>query len=435
MFSEKEEDLNIMIMPTIKFLDFLLTKHQNIFLMSWKLTHICNFLKSDSEKKHPFSLFFSKLFLLEKTKSFYLDKDSLYYFLIFKKEIIKEYNEKKEFYIQYDKIITIFREIYQNYEIFDSFFKIFEKNSQQYLSKNYVTLEYITKKFDFPSKNDAINHLELILERTAQTNSKTINYYAFKEIIFQTYDINIESNEIYEEIKDFLFEKQEFSYIEFINQLRKCLVIEFFRLNGLVLDVLCTINQKNKESIAQRIFSENYEKKSLFRYSEFKAEFCENFERSGKFFPQIFSCLYYENYFFKIYDYIKKKKQQQIQFQEKFNIQDNFEDCIDFTDFYSKNKMWTNFEEVFEFIDFVSTLNCEYIPPKKLIKKTNNNNVSLGNFSERTSSNESSRNQRRKSLQKRNSIMMKNIISQRKSTAFSGIQLILAKKPFKKSKL
>lgn len=413
----------------------MLVKQQNIFLMSWNLTHICNFLKSDSEKKHSFSIFFSKLFLLAKSKPFYIDKDSLFYFLIFKKEIIKQYNENlenKEFYLQYDKIITIFREIYQNYEIHDSFLNIFEKISQQYIVKNYVILGYITKKFDFPSKNDAINHLELILERTADNNTKRINYSQFKEIIFQTYDINVEANEIYEEIKDFLVEKQEFTYIEFINQLRKGLVIEFFRLNNLVFDALCMISQKNKESMILKIFSENYEKKSLFRYSQFKAEFCEKFDRIGNFFPQIFSSVYYENYFFKIYDYIKKKKQQ-ISFQENINIPENFENCIDFSDFYSKNKMWSNFEELFEFIEFISALNCEYIPPKKLIKKQNNN-ISLGNFSVRTNSSDSSKNQRRKSLQKRSSIMMKNTFSQRKSTAFSGIQLILAKKPFKKSK-
>lgn len=434
-------------MPHIKFLNYLLSKYPTTFDLSWNLTQICHYIKKNSELKQPFSILFSKLFLLIKGKFPGLDKDSLYYFLLFKSSLAKliEYSYgSKETLIQYEKILNVLTSIYKDYEIFDPFMQIFETNSQQYIRKNYIFLETISKKFGFSSKNDAINHLETLLRRFAPINKKNINYITFKEIISQTYEMNIERKEIFEELQSFFIGKEEVCFEELLKNLKDSLLIEFFMLHVLVLETLCLVNLKNKNIMDQTFFQEAFKKRTLFRYSEFVKEFEGSYENVEKeYHPLIFSSLHYENNFLKIYDVFKKKK---LKFLNSF---DTDEEKLEFTkegigllslldmgDFYNKSKMNSNFEEFLEFLNFIQTFTFAYNPPKKIIK-SRIKNVTLSNFSERSGSSDSSKKNKRKSLQKRVSIKLKNTTSSpRKSTItnpFLGIQMILAKKPFRKS--
>jgi hypothetical protein len=276
-------------------------------------------------------------------------------------------------------------------------------------------------KFNFVNKTEAINHLETLLKRNDPTNKKILPYDNFKHLIKISYDFDIELEEIQSSLEGLIIKGIDVDYLNLIEELNRKLEIEFYILQGLVLDCFCEINEKNSQKNYQQLFQELYNERFLFDYEDFKQNL--KLERLQNYYPLIFSSIYYENQFLKIHDHMKKRL-------------NNSESPrkIDFSDFYNKSKLNARFSEVFDFIDFMSNLTCEFNPPLKVQPSIRSKTVSIGMRSDGSESSDKSRKSKLKNNIKKGSFLLtkKNSVSPRKSNAFLGLSFILAKKPFKK---
>ena len=432
-----DEKTKVLEPPAFKFIGYLLSLYGNSFIVSLHLTQICSFLKENQEKKKPVGLFYSKLFLLSnKTKNAVINKDSIYFFLLFRNSLkkLEESQESKETFFKYDQLLEILRKILKDYEIYEDFFSKFNEQASIYIKQKDPFLEMIVNKFNFSNQIEAIAHLETLLKRNDPDGKKAISYLNFNLILLTTYGVDIEDETIKTLFGGFVKKNCDVCYVELIKEFNKKIEIEYYSIQYLVLETLYFVNNKKKQVFHQSLFQEIYDKKGLFDFNHFKNMF--DMEKYLNYLPLIFGSVYYENNFFKIHDYLKKKLHNDNENGLKLNCYN-----IDFSDFYNKNKMSERFCEVFDYLDFVSNITCEYVCPAKIPPVTRAKSSSFGLKSNRSDSSEKSKKSKEKRLSKRGSFMVKNFTSPetsgspRKGNVFLGLKVILAKQPFKKKNL
>lgn len=348
------------------------------------------------------------MFFLTKTKH-QIDKTSLFFFLLFRRAFIKENPqlksfEQEELLLNYNETFDIIRETFRNYSVYDDFLVKF--NSNVIIRSPYCFLEKIAQKFNFLNKNDAILHLETILQRSDLSNKNQLIYGSFKELMLKTYDIDVGNEESLD-----MKEGEEIIYPNLIKKLTDSMKIDFYEVQNTIIqafcEVICEKNELNRKNMLETI--------NLFDYRPFK-------EKNKEYGPLIFSGVFFENNFLKIHDYLKKKANQSCD--KSLNILDNLE----FTDFYNKNKIKEHFFEILAFNDMISYVNSHFIPPQPEKIKAIEEKTS---FNSRNSS--YSRNSRVSFKGKKsNHIENSPVNKTKKSNIFSGIKLILAKKPFKR---
>lgn len=415
--------------PPLRFLSYMLNHHKNPFFASFYLTQICSFLKDNLEKKPPVATLYSRLFQLTKSKILPSNKEYLYFFLIFRATLMEEKSffiaSGKEKLLNYGKVIEILRASFRDYEIYDSFMELFPSISAQHIKNQNPLLDKIATKFSLGNKIEAVEHLKTLLTQNDHFNKKCIPFQIFKQLMKETYEINIESEEMQENLSKILNEEDDVHYLNLVNEMNKNILIELYACQNVVLDCLIQVYERNSIISRQKLFSDLFEQKELFNYETFSKRLMNDLNIN--FSPLIFSSLHYENQFFKIHDNLKKRL-----------TSGEDPQSIYLGDFYNKSKLNERFCEVLDFLEFLNHFGQEFTPPCKVQRRQKT--FSIGKSSEKSDGSEKNRRSKAKrdSMMPRASLLVTKKISEspRKSNAsntFKGLSFILANKPFKKT--